>query len=53
MEIMWSTKLCDAGFYPVEKLECINHVDKCKKSKDEGLGFCHYGAQNRMLVVDS
>ena len=42
--------ICDAGFYPVEKLECLNHCDKrmgtalCKKAKEAHLGGKCYGS---------
>ena len=42
--------MCDANFYPVEKLECVNHCDKRmgtalrKKAKEERLGGHRYGA---------
>ena len=42
--------VCDANFYPVRKLECVNHCDKRmgtalrKKAKEERLGGRPYGA---------
>ena len=42
--------VCDANFYPVRKLECVNHCDKRmgtalrKKAKEERLGGRRYGA---------
>ena len=42
--------VCDANFYPVRKLECVNHCDKRlgtalrKKAKEECLGGRCYGA---------
>ena len=42
--------ICDAGFYPVEKLECLNHCDKRmgtalrKKAKEAHLGGRRYGS---------
>ena len=42
--------MCDANFYPVRKLECVNHCDKRigtglrKKAKEERLGGRRCGA---------
>ena len=52
---------CKANFYPVKKLECINHVDKRmgtalrKKAKEEKLGGQGYGAltANKCNILQS